>query len=268
MFEFVRADIHRLTRLETGTRRKLGTILFSPGLHAVLLYRLSRWLHLHHMEYLAIVITYFNSILTGAQISSQAVIGKGLAIYHPQATAIGAKAVIGNYCTLVHSNTIGQLYGADDRPIIGDYLYAAAGAKILGKIEIGNNVTVGANAVVINSLPDGVIAAAAPARIIVRAGSAPETANHGASSPDREAILRRLLPMLTSAVGEVTGIDSDGESTRLLGKGIGLDSIEMLRLIGAIEEEFQLTIDESELMAMHFQTVESLVTFIQERRSP
>ena len=175
MFEYVRADIRRLTDQEPSLVLKLAVVFFNLGLHAVLLYRLSRWLYLHHLGPLSVVITYFSSVFTGAQISRGAAIGKGLVIYHPQATVVGP-TVIGDYCTLMQSNVIGQLRGGGDRPIIGDHFYAGAGAKILGEIKIGHHVRVGANSVVIHSLPDGVTAIGVPAKITnrgkARAGAA------------------------------------------------------------------------------------------------
>ena len=54
------------------------------------------------------------------------------------------------------------------------------------------------------------------------------------------------------------------ESTGLLGRGIGLDSVETLQLVGQMEEVFGLTIGDEELDAMHFQTVGSFVRFIED----
>jgi serine O-acetyltransferase len=167
MFENVRADIRRLTEQEPTLGLKLGVVFFNLGLHAVFLYRLSRWLYLHHLGPLAVVVTYLNSVFTGAQISRGAAIGKGLVMYHPQGTVVGP-TVIGEHCTLMQSNVIGQLQGGGDRPIIGDHFYAGAGAKMLGKIQIGNHVRVGSNSVVTKSLPDGVTAVGIPAKIIYR----------------------------------------------------------------------------------------------------
>jgi serine O-acetyltransferase len=246
---------------------KLGVILCNPGLHAVLLYRLSRWFYLHRMHPISILTAYFNSIFTGAQISHRAIIGKGLAIYHPQGTVIGAGAVIGNHCTLSHGNTIGQLYGDNDRPTIGDYFHASAGARILGKIKIGNNVRVGPNAVVVDSLPDDVTVALSMPRTILRGRSDLPAANSQTPSPSRQAILQRLLLILPSAAPVVAELNSIDEETGLQGEGIGLDSIDILRLIGEIEEEFQLTVDERQLKVSYFQTIGSIVTFIEERLS-
>jgi serine O-acetyltransferase len=272
MFEYVRADIRELTRQETGVLMKLGVILLHPGLHAVVLYRAARWLHLRHMRPLAVLISYFSSVLTGAQISSRADIGKGLVIYHPHGIMIGATAVIGDCCILVHGNVIGQLYGGGDRPVIGNHFFAATGAKMLGRIRIGDKVRAGPNAVVTQSLPDGVTVAGNPARIMRDPGSpnpelAVRKAGQGASPDSHVVVLRRLLAVIASSTEVVTSSDAIGEDTALLGEGIGLDSIELLRVISAVEEEFGLTLDESELKTSHLQTVGSLAAFIEERLS-
>jgi serine O-acetyltransferase len=78
-------------------------------------------------------------------------IGEGLVIVHGFATGIGAES-IGKNCTIYQQVTIGGTdYGA---PIIKDNVRVYAGAVIIGKITIGNNVTIGANATVYSSVPD------------------------------------------------------------------------------------------------------------------
>jgi len=69
-------------------------------------------------------------------------------------------------------------------------------------------------------------------------------------------LLRRLLP------DAVNGRSLD-ESTGLLGQGIGLDSVEVLQLVGAMEEDFGLTIDDESLEAAYFETLGTVVTFVQ-----
>ena len=166
MFDRIQVDIRRLTDQERSVCSRLAVIFFNPGLHAVILYRLGHWLSTHHLEVLALLVSYWSSVFTGAQISARATIGKGLIIYHPHGHVIGATAIIGDYCTLTQTNVIGQRRGGGDRPTIGDYFYAGAGAKILGSIKIGNRVRVGANSVVLHSLPDGVSVVGVPASIV------------------------------------------------------------------------------------------------------
>ncbi len=69
------------------------------------------------------------------------------------------------------------------------------------------------------------------------------------------ALLRGQLP--DSAIGR--GLHDD---TGLLGQGIGLDSVEVLELVSAIEEDFGLTIDDESLEAAHFETIGTVVSFV------
>jgi len=75
----------------------------------------------------------------------------------------------------------------------------------------------------------------------------------------------RLVSLLRRTVEVVTIPEEVDRSTGLLGEGIGLDSVEILKLVCTIEEEFGLTIDEAEVTAAHFKTVGSLSAFIHER---
>ncbi|MGH2667928.1 MAG: phosphopantetheine-binding protein [bacterium] len=263
MFESVCADIRRATAQEAGLAGKVALFLFHPGLQATLFYRLARWLLLHHMSPLAVVTSYLSSVLTGAQISPRAVIGKGLRIYHPQGVVIGAGAVVGDYCTLSHGNMIGT-FGEGERPVIGHRFSAATGAKVLGKITVGNNVRVGPNSVVIISVPDDVVMVGVPARILLReeCGATLHPTIRGAL---RGETVERLINLLRKNVEAVPLPEIIEASTGLLGEGIGLDSVEILKLVCAIEEEFGLTIDESELTAVRFKTVASLAAFVEEK---
>jgi len=264
MLDSVRADVQRVTAQEPGLASKIGLFFFHPGLQAVLFYRLARWLLLHHMGPLAVIVSYVSAVLTGSQISPRAIIGKGLRIYHPHGVVIGAGAIVGEHCTLSHGNMIGTFAGDEERPVIGYHFAAATGAKILGKITVGDYVRVSPNSVVITSLPDNVVATGVPARILLREGPAGAAPTPGNGKPAGEMV-DRLVSLLRRNVEAVPVPESMDASTGLLGEGIGLDSVEILKLVCAIEDEFGLTIDESELTAARFKTVGSLAGFIQEK---
>jgi serine O-acetyltransferase len=268
MLESIRADARRMTAQEPGLASKIGLFFFHPGLQAVLFYRFARWLLIHHLGPLAVVISYVSSVLTGAQISPRAIIGKGLRIYHPQGVVIGAGAVVGDHCTLSHGNMIGTFAGDEERPTIGHHFAAATGAKILGKITVGDHVRVSPNSVVITSLPDNVVATGVPARILLREQPDPVPAAPGAGSATAADTVDRLIALLRRNVEAVPLPAAMDRSTGLLGEGIGLDSVEILKLVCAIEEEFELTIDESELTAARFKTVGALAGFIHEKGAP
>lgn len=263
MFDYIRADFDALTRKQTGLLTKLATVLAHPGFHSVLLYRVSRWCHLHRMRALSILINYVCSMLTGAQISHAAEIGKGLVIYHPHGIVVGRTAVLGEFCVLVHGNVIGQRLGGGDRPLIGDRFYAATGAKVLGRIDIGNDVRVGANAVVLDSLPDGVTVAGNPARIVRVSAAANDAMLRQPPQREDAAVLPRVLAAVARSV-DTMAADKIGRDTVLLGEGVGVDSLEVLRIVSEIEAEFDLTLDESRLEPARLRTVGTLAAMIEE----
>lgn len=91
-------------------------------------------------------------------------IGGGLYIQHGFATMIAAKS-IGENCWINQQVTIGY-NGQGDPPVIGDNVTITCGAKVLGEIRIGNNVIIGANAVVIRDVMNDCIVGGVPAKIL------------------------------------------------------------------------------------------------------
>ena len=79
---------------------------------------------------------------------------------------------------------------------------------------------------------------------------------------DRADIAARVMALLRRELPEAADGRRLDESTGLLGQGIGLDSVEVLQLVGAIEENFGLTIDDEALDAEHFETIGTVVTFV------
>lgn len=90
-------------------------------------------------------------------------LGGGLIIQHGFATFINCEKM-GHHCWINQQVTIGR--GNTGRPTIGNYVKIRCGAKVLGGINIGDDVEIGANAVVIKDIPPHSIVAGIPARII------------------------------------------------------------------------------------------------------
>jgi serine O-acetyltransferase len=95
-------------------------------------------------------------------------IGPGLFIQHGFATIIAAKS-IGRDCWINQQVTIG-FSNKTDNPVLGDNVVINAGAKVIGKVNMGNNSHVGANAVVVKNVPDNCTVVGVPAYIIRRNG--------------------------------------------------------------------------------------------------
>ena len=110
---------------------------------------------------------------TGIQISPATHIGKGFFIGHYGSIVINGGVVIGENVNIIQTCTIGVAYRGDRDgcPSIGDNVYIGAGARIFGKIRIGNNVAIGVNSVVTRSVPDNAVAVGAPARVVSYRGS-------------------------------------------------------------------------------------------------
>lgn len=94
--------------------------------------------------------------------------GPGLSIPHYGTIVVHSRARIGADCCIQAGVTIGvKKAGAPDAvPVIGDRCAIGTGAKILGPVRVGDDVTIGANAVVVRDIPDHAIAAGVPAKVI------------------------------------------------------------------------------------------------------
>lgn len=97
---------------------------------------------------------------------------EGLYISHWGTITVNGRARIGKNCRLQEGVNIGDSGGGV--PIIGDNVYICTGAKVFGKIEIGNDIIIGANAVVNKSVKEnGVTLAGVPAKVVGKKSSRP-----------------------------------------------------------------------------------------------
>lgn len=104
----------------------------------------------------------------GFQISAKTEIGEGLYLGHWGAIVVNPRAKIGKNCNLAHGVTIGQTNRGEKKgvPQIGDNVWIGTNAVIVGGIKIGNNVLIAPNSYVVNDIPDNSIAIGNPVRII------------------------------------------------------------------------------------------------------
>lgn len=95
-------------------------------------------------------------------------IGPGLNIEHPGFRRIGRFVKIGAHCTILPMVLFGRKHPDDANSdiIVGDNCYISTGVTILGPVRIGNNVTIGAGAVVNKDIPDNAIVGGVPAKIL------------------------------------------------------------------------------------------------------
>lgn len=117
---------------------------------------------------LYIVLHKLTEIVCGISIGSTAVIGRRFSIEHHGCIVIHGASVIGDDCLIRHGVTLGNTGYADPfgAPTLGNRVQIGAGAKILGRVRIGNDVIIGANAVVVHDVPDATAVGGVPARAL------------------------------------------------------------------------------------------------------
>ena len=160
--------------LKRYRNRKTGKFDWNePSIIVVALYRWGRWIRSLRfapvrflLNCLFVPLYGFFTCLVGVALPRSAKIGGGLRIDHFGAIVISPGAVIGRNCTIRQGVTIGNRKSLDDIPVLGDNVNIGAGAKILGSIHIGNDVKIGANAVVLQDVPDNSTAVGVPAKVI------------------------------------------------------------------------------------------------------
>jgi len=178
MFEKVREDIrqgvdwHALpaVRRIAGRRAECAAVIaLSPELQVVLIYRLQAWCRGRGIPIVPNILRRVTMLLAGVSIGDRVNIGPGLLLNHGH-VVIDGETSIGPECSIAPFVTIGLNTGGPDvsfdGPIIGQFVFIGTGAKILGRVFIGHNARIGANAVVLSDVPEDSTAVGVPARVI------------------------------------------------------------------------------------------------------
>jgi len=147
---------------------RVSVLVNYPGVHSIINHKLAHALYKRKFYFLARFVSQVSRFFTGIEIHPGAKIGKNLFIDHGMGIVIGETAEVGDNCTLYHQVTLGGT-GKDKgkrHPTLGNNVLVSTGAKVLGPINIGNNSKIGANAVVLKSVPDNSTAVGIPAKVV------------------------------------------------------------------------------------------------------
>jgi serine O-acetyltransferase len=174
MFSRLRKDIEAVFTRDPAARSRLEILTAYPGLHAIWFYRMAHWLWNHDLLWLGRLVSHLGRMLSGIEIHPGAKIGPGFFIDHGMGVVIGETAEIGANATLYHGVTLGGTSWNKGKrhPTLEDDVVVGAGAKILGPITIGARTRVGANAVVVKSVPAGSVVVGIPGRVTHRKSTA------------------------------------------------------------------------------------------------
>lgn len=172
MFRTIREQIETIFQEDPAAKSILEILLCYPGFHAILLHRLAHRLYRAGVPLLPRVLSQISRFLTGIEIHPGAKIGRNFFIDHGMGVVIGETTEIGDKCLLYQGVTLGGTGKEKGKrhPTLGDHVVVGTGAKILGNIQIGNNVRVGAGSVVVHPVPDDCTVVGIPGRVVKARG--------------------------------------------------------------------------------------------------
>lgn len=188
MFKRLREDIDSTMRRDPAARSRTAVVLFYPGFHALLAYRLGNWFWRRGWRTPGILLCYLARMVTGIEIHPGAAIGRRLFIDHGTGVVIGETAEIGDDVTLYQGVTLGGVSPSIDsdsqrdqkrHPTLRDGVIVGSGAQVLGPIVIGSCARVGANAVATKDVPDCATVVGIPARIVSKTSDIDHFAPYG-----------------------------------------------------------------------------------------
>lgn len=248
MFNQIKEDIAVVFERDPAARTHLEIITTYPGVHALIIHRLSHWIWRKRFFWIARFISYISRWLTGIEIHPGATIGRRVFIDHGMGVVIGETAVINDDCTLYHGVTLGGTSWNKGKrhPTLEQGVVIGAGAKVLGPITIGKGAKIGSNAVVVKDVPENATAVGIPARIIEpetnkqrdemaeKIGFSAYAISDNANDPITKAI-HALLDhaaaqdlKLQEVMAQLNKLGADVESDANVGKAFDVDAFKKL----------------------------------------
>lgn len=168
IFKLIKQEINTIKAKDPAAKSTLEIVLLYQGFHALILHRLAHKLYELKIPFLPRFISQFSRFFTGIEIHPGATIGKNFFIDHGMGVVIGETAIIGDNCLVYQGVTLGGTGKETGKrhPTIGNNVTLGAGAILLGNISIGDNSNVGAGSVVIKSAKENSTLVGVPARVV------------------------------------------------------------------------------------------------------
>ncbi len=197
----IREDIKTVQENDPAAQNGLVIFISYPGLHAKWMHTPEHWLWTHGCRSIARILSQVTRFFTGVEIHPAAQLGRRLFIDHAMGVVIGETTIVGDDCVLYQGVTLGGTGNEDGKrhPTLGNRVVVGTGAKVLGNIQIGDDVRIGGNSVVVKDVPPDCTVVGIPGHIVRRNGcrvmeEANDRSKHRASMPDpleEQSILNR-----------------------------------------------------------------------------
>tara|TARA_B100000686_G_C16779112_1_gene970561 strand:+ start:404 stop:1165 length:762 start_codon:yes stop_codon:yes gene_type:complete len=173
LLQLIYLDLKSAKERDPAARTYLEIFFTYAGFHALFTHRICHLMWKFKLKFLARFFSNLSRMVTSIEIHPAAVIGNSFFIDHGAGLVIGETSLIGNNVTIYQQATLGGLTPSIDtdsqrnikrHPTIEDNVIIGSGAQILGPINIGKNSRIGANAVVLNDVPENMTFVGIPAR--------------------------------------------------------------------------------------------------------
>ena len=170
LIKTIRDDFSMIFERDPAARSKLEIVCCYPGLHALVMYRISHALWIHGFKLFARIISHFCRWVTGIEIHPGATIGNRFFIDHGMGVVIGETTEVGDDVTLYQGVTLGGTSWSKGKrhPTLEDRVVVGAGAIVLGDIKIGHDSRIGSSSVVIHDVPSFSTVVGIPGKVVHR----------------------------------------------------------------------------------------------------
>jgi serine O-acetyltransferase len=164
----IRNDFHAALSMDPAATSRIEVALTYAGFHALLFYRFAHWLWEKRVPFFPRALSQAARLFTGIEIHPGATIGSGMFIDHGMGVVIGETSEVGDNVTLFQGVTLGGTGKVRGKrhPTLGSHVVVGAGAKVLGPVKIGDYVKIGANAVVLQDVPDHSTVVGIPGKVV------------------------------------------------------------------------------------------------------
>ncbi|HZK90263.1 MAG TPA: serine O-acetyltransferase [Stellaceae bacterium] len=223
LFNNLRDEIDATRARDPAARSALEVVFCYPGFQVLLFHRMAHWLWTHRWYFLGRFVAHAGRVLTAIDIHPGATIGKRLFIDHGIGVVIGETAEIGDDCTIYQGVTLGGTRPSADQagrkrhPTIGNNVIISSNAQVLGPFRVGDGARIGAAAVVLRAVPDGVTMVGNPARPVTRRPTGekhPAFEPYGVSGEDIPDPIARALSGLLDEVASLRARVNELESEK------------------------------------------------------
>lgn len=167
--ECIAADLQAVVDRDAACHNHLEPLLFFKGFHALATYRVAHLLWEQKRYLLALLFQSMSSEVFGVDIHPAAQIGCGILLDHGTGFVVGETAIIENDVSMLHEVTLGgtgKEKGGARHPIVRSGVLIGAGAKVLGRVEIGECAKVAASSVVLSDVAPRTTVAGVPAVVV------------------------------------------------------------------------------------------------------